>query len=733
MAGISIKQFKGTIPKLSPRLLPDSYAQIAKNCKTDRGHIEPINGLLNENITSYPTSGDIKSIFKNDDGTWHYSSEITDFVKSPVKTIEARYFFTNGYSAYKADEILDAPLPLGVKPPIDPLTIELDPTSSSEDIVRTVSYVYTRVTKWGEESKPSKPTASVDVKSDQTVKLSGFSNGGDPFIESYRVYRVATGTQGANYELVPYQETAGTVQYDERGNVIYDVPVEDVDAPTKYFLDKIDDIWLGEVLPCEDWDTPPARNLVANGDFQLDDDLEDDPAYWTPDNVGSPTNKEVWIPSSDYAPLWMQNQKVFRAVCADASDEVKLTSDEYIEVDEDEHYCLSAWVRNYSGTSKSSLGLYCYDENKNYLSVVYAAMNNYAAGSSWEQKYGVIHPSSETGETYHFPAGTKYVKIRSLPQYQEIGGTLITRIRLDKGQEPQLDLQGLTYVGNGVLAGFMGRTIYFCEPYYYYAWPAKYALSMESDIIGIGQAHGQIVVITEDYVYIIDGHSPESYSITKLESQQGGISRRSIVSTAYGVFFAGQDGLCLVSNGQMENITKNLYTKTQWKDLEPDTLVGFFYDDKYIGFFEGTSTGIIIPIGADRREVITIDLGLTKDVYGGYIDAQDDTLYLAVTDSSTPRVYKWDSDENNKLTFTWRSKKIATRRMQFSFGAIRSSGQITVNLYADGTGKDAVSVDDDIFRLSGGYKAKDWEIEIEGNNTVYSIGIGQTSEDVVGI
>jgi len=733
MAGISIRRFNGTIPKLTERLLPEEYAQVAKNCLLERGHIEPIKGLTEDTSITLPSTDNIKTIFQNDDDTWLYSSEVADFVKSPVKTPKARYYFTNDYGAYKADKDSDAPIPLGVKVPIDPLTIELDPSSSTEDIVRTVSYVYTRVTKWGEESAPSKPTASVDVKADQTVKLSGFSNDGNDFITHYRVYRVATGTEGADYELVPYQKTAGSIQYDELGNVIYDVPVEDVDETGEYFEDKIDDIWLGEVIPCEDWDMPPGSNLLYNGDFQLDDDLEDDPINWTADNVGSPTNKEVWIPSSEYAPAWMQNQKVFRAVCASTSDEVKLLSDEYIEVDEDEHYCLSCMIRNYSGTSSTYLGVYCYDEDKTYLSVVYATMNNYAAGSSWEQKYGIIHPSSEAGETYHFPSGTKYVRIRLLAQYQTVGGTLITRIRFEKGEAVGNDLRGLIYVGNGVLAGFHERTIYFCEPFYYYAWPTKYGLSVESDIVGIGQALGQIVVITEDYVYVIDGHSPESYSITKLADQQGGVSRRSIVSTVHGVFFAGQDGLCLVRNGRVENITRRLYTKTQWQALNPDTLIGFFYDDKYIGFFEGSGQGIIIPIEADRLDLMTIDLGSSLDVYGGTFDAQEDTLYLSIDDGSGCDVYKWDDDDANKLTYTWKSKKFATPKMTFSMGNIRSGGSVTVKLHGDGSEKDSVSVDDDIFRLSGGYKAKDWEIEISGTQRVYGIAIGQATEDVIAI
>ena len=45
-------------------------------------------------------------------------------------------------------------------------------------------------------------------------------------------------------------------------------------------------------------------------------------------------------------------------------------------------------------------------------------------------------------------------------------------------------MEGLVYLGNGILAGFTGKDVYFSVAYKPWAWPAEYAISLPGPIVG---------------------------------------------------------------------------------------------------------------------------------------------------------------------------------------------------------------------------------------------------------
>jgi hypothetical protein len=52
--------------------------------------------------------------------------------------------------------------------------------------------------------------------------------------------------------------------------------------------------------------------------------------------------------------------------------------------------------------------------------------------------------------------------------------------------EPPSTLSGLTNLPNGMMAGFVGRDIYFCEPYRPHAWPVDYSQTIDYPVVGLG-------------------------------------------------------------------------------------------------------------------------------------------------------------------------------------------------------------------------------------------------------
>ncbi|MCK9299740.1 MAG: hypothetical protein M0P21_12380, partial [Methanoculleus sp.] len=101
---------------------------------------------------------------------------------------------------------------LGIPYPRDPLTITLNGTAG-DAIDRTVTYVYTAVNAFGEESANAYPTAATEVYEGQTVTLSGFTaptNDG-VVIDKFRIYRFESGsTTEGEYELIAEIEDTDT-------------------------------------------------------------------------------------------------------------------------------------------------------------------------------------------------------------------------------------------------------------------------------------------------------------------------------------------------------------------------------------------------------------------------------------------------------------------------------------------------------------------------------------------
>lgn len=165
MSGFVIRAFRGAIPRESDRLLGDNFAKKAANCKIKSGRIDPVKGLT---LTHNSLATTIATIYRYRFGevyNWLVSAKVVDFVRSPVvQDTLGRFYFTGDgeprMSTY-ADAITGVgPYPvswyvLGVTPPVAAMAITVTGgTGVNEDR----AYVYTFVTRYGEESGPSPAT-----------------------------------------------------------------------------------------------------------------------------------------------------------------------------------------------------------------------------------------------------------------------------------------------------------------------------------------------------------------------------------------------------------------------------------------------------------------------------------------------------------------------------------------------------------------------------------------------
>lgn len=619
MNPIIIRSFKGRIPRLSAKLLPEGFAQVATNCDLRLGKLQPMKDLS----TVTGVASGTRSLMRLSSGSWmSYTSDV-DIVRAQIANSGDRTYLTgrgshpeqtnaslygsgtyerlgmvapttaltislNGEPLYGTTEIGSftgcsssgdnqiaigeahgLTLKVGDFVEITSATTEADVgnyvleswddtnlfvnqelTGSDSDVAITitrqvdaavadsVSYVYTRVVKWAdgseEESAPSDPTAVTDVLDGQGAVLTGFVAGSDNDVTHFRIYRLAAGTSGAEYQYLDEITVAESSYSDDSYGGGEDDPhgLQDVQA---------------DILETEDWVPPPDA------------------------------------------------------------------------------------------------------------------------------------------------------------------------------------LEGLTQFSNGILIGFVGNKLYVSEPWVGYAWPSGYAMTFDYDIVALAVFNEAIMVLTGAFPYIVTGLDPQSMSQTILPYEQACVSKAGVAVTNIGVVYPTPDGLFLLNGHSGKMLTKGVFTKDQWAALGPENLISFFYDDQYYGFFRGTGTGFLFNF---KEDPYTVDISISGgSITGGFLDAEDDTLYL-VNGSS---LKSWGTSASY-LTYAWKSALFRSGdAANYACAAVVADGNVDFQLYADQAAKLSPAktvTSEEMFRLPSGYRAREFEFSLSGAEDVDSVAIGQHSGEL---
>ena len=151
--------------------------------------------------------------------------------------------------------------------------------------------------------------------------------------------------------------------------------------------------------------------------------------------------------------------------------------------------------------------------------------------------------------------------------------------------EPPPGLKGLTGIDNGMMLGFVGFTLYVCEPYHPYAYPAKYDKPLASQIVGIVAINGGAFIGTTGRPYVVYGTDAASLSEERIGSKVPCASAQSMVAIESSVFYASPDGIALFENGQVANVTQDLISRKDWQSYVPSTMRAAEYDGMYFVYF----------------------------------------------------------------------------------------------------------------------------------------------------
>lgn len=253
--------------------------------------------------------------------------------------------------------------------------------------------------------------------------------------------------------------------------------------------------------------------------------------------------------------------------------------------------------------------------------------------------------------------------------------------------KPAYQMVGLINMPNGMIAGFHGREVYFCEPYRPYAWPDIYSQSVDYPIVGLGRMDTTLAVLTTGVPYFIQGSSPDMLVMVKSDLEQACVAKRSIVSLGGAVFYASPDGLMMLSSGGSDILTRDLMDRDDWQALKPTTIHAYGHDNQYIAFHDAVTDeygnvtyGFIIDLKSKQFVRHSVQ------AVAGFNDLRGDTLYLVAADG---QLVKWG--EGAARVGKWRSKIFSQPQMnafacaQVEAGPFlaRDPYPLTVRVYAD--------------------------------------------------
>lgn len=245
---LAIKLPSGILPLFEPTELPDNYAQVARNCRFNRGDLRGWNGMAN--VATLSKQGVIQSIYRFGQDTatdaqyWFHWTGIVNAVRGGIAgdTSERTYYTGDGVpkvtnasmaltggTAYPVNSYT-----LGVPAPITAPVATAGAGGDDKTVKQSRVYVQTFVTALGEEGAPSLPSNVVSVYEGQSVTLTALDvvPAGPYNITRRRIYRSAA-----------------------NGNYFF---VTELPAGQMTYTDKVSDTGLGEVLASLENDMPPA-------------------------------------------------------------------------------------------------------------------------------------------------------------------------------------------------------------------------------------------------------------------------------------------------------------------------------------------------------------------------------------------------------------------------------------------------------------------------------------------
>lgn len=316
---------------------------------------------------------------------------------------------------------------------------------------------------------------------------------------------------------------------------------------------------------------------------------------------------------------------------------------------------------------------------------------------------------------------------------------------------PPEELTGLTVLPNGVMAGFVDRTLYLCEPYQPHAWPSAYTKNMDNPIVGIAAFGQQLVVGTEENPYIGTATDPLSMTFSKLQTVEPCISKRSIKSMGYSVIYPSPNGLIMVDPRGAKNVLTDIWDQKEWRALFKaySDNYAIVHDGKYYLTFFDLDTRVSDTLIFDPTSESLMISAITQDSCSGMmVDRDEDRLYWLVSRTKTvaepggAKVLEWNPDSDpESLQAKWTSQ-VFVMPMELSMAAMQvfydkswpaQDATTEIDFIVDNVYRYTIIVTEDTpIRLPGGFLGLEWKLDVRTTRPIQSIFVAESIEELRG-
>lgn len=643
MPAIKLSKFLGAAPKISPELLPDAAGQIAANAKVYSGDLIPYHQPVV--VDNVGRNGLIRAIYPmqnpDDPSEIKWLSWLTDVDVAVTTTLsdeEQRIYYSGDGSPkvtnYELATSGSAPYPttsyeLGL-----PLPITI-PTASVASFTAATTSSYAR----DSGNIATIVTASAhNLKTGQTVTVSDFSTTEGKTFNSTNVRVTVVNSTTFTYfntgsAVSTTSDSAGRVNL--AGNTItrnyvftWVTPWGEESIPSEPSVTEY--IKEGQVVTVGNLPTAkPTGNYFITG-FRL---------YRT---ITSSSGTDYFRLRTVWFPLTaVSASRTSNTVTLKVSNHHNLLVGDKIKVDGIE----------FGGTPDSSFDVVDVtvtevvdDVTFKYIAVgSNKALTDCSAGTLY---WDISEPETSISRYYE---STTFID-----DYDPDGlGTVLESADYDA---PPEDLKGLTTIQNNILAGFIGNELCFSEPGKPWAWPIRYRLVFDSEIIGISPIAGSVLVLTKSFPFLVSGNTPSNMAYSRIDAPYPCTSKRGIVNLGYGVVFPTYGGLGVYNpSAGIDLVTKLVHDWDTWAPaLDPTTVVAAFYSGKY---FASHSAGAFIFEREDKVGGFFVTVPVTFSA--AYYDTNTNKFYF-ISDTSGS-LSEWDARTQPLQPLEWKSKVIVTK------------------------------------------------------------------------
>lgn len=677
MPGVKVTNFMGIAPKVSPELLPDTAAQVARNAKLYSGDLIPYtNPVVRSNTLRNGVCRTIHALREPGTGTLKWLSWLTDVdivVATPDNDLEQdfdqRYYYTGDgrpkVSNYELSFGGPAPYPyrwydLGLPLPPDTQVLHTvaTPIVTSETVsfARDNANIATIIT--------ATPHGLV---SGNSVTITGFTYRSGTYSQSSSVITVTIANHGmavgAQVALVfktgdsldstftitgvtddntftvtasNTDNTSGSVDWDIRSFNATNAEITRVNATEFTYFSP------GSAV---------EETVYTNGRVSLAGNTQERTYVftwftpWGEESIASKPSEELYIKEGQAVTIsdipfvkpagnnFVRGVRLYRTLPSATETEYYLLQTLWFPVPLDTISrtgnvvtVATYFPHNLDPEDRFKLA-YCTDASFDGEFAVVDVLDQYTF--TYAQTAADVAEAVVSGYVYHDvsedpSAGDlpRFWGYYSYDFFDDFDSKALTDIlTTDEYDSPPSGLRGLTVIQNNILAGFVGNTVYFSEPKIPHAWPREYAIVLEHNVVGLSVISGSLVVLTDGYPYLISGSDPAAgMSIQKVDALFPCVSGRGIVKLANMVAYPTNDGLAIYSPfSGSQLITKYNYNDDTWKaDLDPRTIIAGYYNEAYFASF-GNAPQASGPVVEPTPPAIT-EPALPPAPIGGPID-----------------------------------------------------------------------------------------------------------------